>query len=109
MIIVVDRNENINQHEDVTYRTNIDAVIEDVLHNQVDGIILTDSIDASDVARLKAIVKRLDNETIILPKGETIDSTITEIEEIFRLRRLGNMTFSDPLAPNDIADQNTVL
>lgn len=104
MIVIVDVNENINQ-EGMVYVRNVDAAIEELFHNDIDGIVLTESVCESESARLKAIVKTLDHDVIILQKETSIDDAVKEIRKRWQLERLRQVTFSDTLAPENISDQ----
>ncbi|HEY0298849.1 MAG TPA: hypothetical protein VGB84_06480 [Arachidicoccus sp.] len=108
MIVIIDVNENINR-EGIMYVRNVDAAIEELFHNELDGIVFTESVCSSETARLKAIVKAIDNDVVVLQKEQSVDDSIKEIQKIRQLARLSQMTFSDTLAPENLADQITVL
>ncbi|WP_447642694.1 MULTISPECIES: hypothetical protein [Chitinophagaceae] len=107
MIVIVDINENIYQ-DGVMYVRNVDAAIEELFHNDIEGIVLTESVCASEVARLKAVVKTLDNEVIVLQKETTVEAAIQAIQQQLQYERLRQVTFSDPLNPENLSDQIVV-
>jgi|GEM_PF-4561504 len=108
MIVIVDVNEHLGQ-DGRMYVRNVDTAIEEIFHNDIDGIVLTRSVAEPETARLKAIVQTLGKDIIVVQTTSHIDDAVKEIEERLRLERLRNVTFSDPLAPENLADQITVV